>query len=754
MNTKTKRRSAPSTNSPYALNEKAGKFSRVEASNSRPPVAPTRGTDRNPGEEDSESSGANNGSNQTLQGEVETESTPLVATGDSSGEYMRMGGIRRGTTRAGSSRVQLRAASTSVEQRTRRRNSSTPFELPGSTLPANDNNETRDGVEGRTVTISVDTLNEMKSDIATLRRATNELCSSIEVWKERCGAYKEQAERAKVNMEYMAQSPSTSASKTSSCVTTPPCGKKVSVLKTNLFKELAARNIPFVLTQHFSLLFDDMTKYAHLYTLEMCSSSSSAMHSSLPWQPNEVINEERFIRDWRGRIVMVDDFKERVVDNEEDMSFLGAPLFEISDASDELPEGKSLVKKAFLPICPHEEAARGTMFSSSREMMENFIGQCVLSIMNSSMMIPPSDDSQSLAFRLAAESSVLKKRFDVVCRQVISVRKKQTKDIYFSTLGYTSLSFPRSRVVQEGNGATRVEEEREAYSRLHRLNSDGTRDTSFWRMGVFEEICCPASSQAPMELSETGGPDVLFRNEPARLTYKQFRKYPISDGDECSIMSIVRLDALMTSVIDTLEETSNPCPPASERPSGTEFASKPTNTINAKRGVKGGVIPLDVIRRFRSLLPLAASQLHSFILNEIKDVADESGIAPEWEFKVKLHGSVDARLANDKRQFTIAFRYPPNGRYYIALTQTAFRSYICGWVGSVNDCIILQSASLETSFMMFVGQQSFRVVESDEELPPQGAMQEGRRHPVLYESEDLSRGHRFNQEEADDDEFF
>lgn len=585
-------------------------------------------------------------------------------------------------------------------------------------LPNTEMYASMEDVDSGTVTLSVECFNEMKRDIDRYKRVTNDLCSSIEVWKAKCESFEEAAKSAKITAEYISHTPSSSASRSSSIMATPPGGKKVSVLKSALFNDLSLKKIPYPLTTHFSSLFDEMTRYAHMYTSEVCMASWSSLHSTLIWPPNEVIQEDRRIRDWRGRCVKVNEFKPEIVDKNGDLRFIGAPLLDISPMSEDVPDGKVIIKSAFLPLCPHEEAARGTMFSSSQDMKENFIGQCVLSVINEAMVTRPSEEMQALAYRLASESDILKKRFEVVCRQVLSGRKKHTKDIYFSTLGYASLSAPKSRTFDNGNSATRDNEEREAYSRLHRLRPDGTRDTSFWRMASFAEICSETLNSVPSELEHANDVDVLFGNKAARLTYRQFRKYPIDGGDETSVLSIIRLDALMTSVIDNFaSRTYTPCTTDITHDLSADCADDIETNKKCWRGVKGGTIPLDVIRRFRSLLPLASSQFHCTVLDTIKDVLSKEGFPADLELGVQHDGSLNSRLYNCKREFTLAFRYPPNGRYYIAVTQDAFSRYVCSWVGSVNDCYILQSPSLDANFTPFDGQASLDMVESDDELP-------------------------------------
>lgn len=51
--------------------------------------------------------------------------------------------------------------------------------------------------------------------------------------------------------------------------------------------------------------------------------------------------------------------------------------------------------------------------------------------------------------------------------------------------------------------------------------------------------------------------------------------------------------------------------------------------------------------------------------------------------------SISDPLRNNKKVHTMVIRYPPNKRYYIALTQDSFANVICGRIGSVNSCFFL-----------------------------------------------------------------
>lgn len=80
---------------------------------------------------------------------------------------------------------------------------------------------------------------------------------------------------------------------------------------------------------------------------------------------------------------------------------------------------------------------------------------------------------------------------------------------------------------------------------------DGTSDTSFWRIASFSQVCSSSSLANLLELRYVYGLDELFLNEPARLACQTFRKFKEEKDAETTFLSIMRLDAIITDVIDS-----------------------------------------------------------------------------------------------------------------------------------------------------------------------------------------------------------
>lgn len=117
---------------------------------------------------------------------------------------------------------------------------------------------------------------------------------------------------------------------------------------------------------------------------------------------------------------------------------------------------------------------------------------------------------------------------------------------------------------------------------------------------------------------------MLFGNEPARQTFKVSHKYKIYPGEEGSVITIVRLDSMKTSIIDSFKKMI----------SGYHFQQSALNDGNIqfenkeKAGqldvlettdaainqnarclsLEGVRLPMESARRFKPVLPLACEQ--------------------------------------------------------------------------------------------------------------------------------------------------
>lgn len=93
-----------------------------------------------------------------------------------------------------------------------------------------------------------------------------------------------------------------------------------------------------------------------------------------------------------------------------------------------------------------------------------------------------------------------------------------------------------------------------AHCKLLRTTNDSSdrslREFSYQRTAEFDQNVqegCVQASISPFEEN-----DKLLCNEAARRTYRTFRKFEVHEKTETSILSIARLDANLTTIIDSV----------------------------------------------------------------------------------------------------------------------------------------------------------------------------------------------------------
>lgn len=64
----------------------------------------------------------------------------------------------------------------------------------------------------------------------------------------------------------------------------------------------------------------------------------------------------------------------------------------------------------------------------------------------------------------------------------LHVKEKQAKDHFSYKLGYSHLSTTRSKTTYYELEAARIAEMKEAHGKKFKFHSNGSRDTSYWRM--------------------------------------------------------------------------------------------------------------------------------------------------------------------------------------------------------------------------------------------------------------------------------
>lgn len=113
---------------------------------------------------------------------------------------------------------------------------------------------------------------------------------------------------------------------------------------------------------------------------------------------------------------------------------------------------------------------------------------------------------------------------------------------------------------------------------------------------------------------------------------------------------------------------------------------------------EGGVILYESAIRLKVLLPKSAINFHIFCSITFKAIAELLFNQLQAELFVRDDGSQEERLGNQNRFYTYVSKMPSNGKFYIASTSHAFKQCICDCLGSVHDCCVLQSKSLNVPF--------------------------------------------------------
>lgn len=193
---------------------------------------------------------------------------------------------------------------------------------------------------------------------------------------------------------------------------------------------------------------------------------------------------------------------------------------------------------------------------------------------------------------------------------------------------------------------------REAYQKLNKTLQNGERYMSLWSTAPFTIICADAVHDTPVSLRDPGCVDALFCNEASRRACRQFRKFNISKENDTTFLTVIRLDAIITYIIDSFTASkSNMDNTNIEHESDQENEEK----LNHLPSYKGGLIPIYSLRGFKTLLPAAASQFltSSFIL--IKHFMEEQPVQIDIETNFRKSGYVTQRLNNLNRTCMVDF---------------------------------------------------------------------------------------------------
>lgn len=154
--------------------------------------------------------------------------------------------------------------------------------------------------------------------------------------------------------------------------------------------------------------------------------------------------------------------------------------------------------------------------------------------------------------------------------------------------------------------------------------SYGNRDTTFWRTADFVDILSNRLVSNPLRLSTVKGVDIFFMNDGETEANNLFKKYSFSEFEETSTMTIVSIDAFLSSTIDSI---SSPLPCTTLVHNG-----KVGQRNGDKRAGKGRSSQIDSVHILQHLPPQAASNFYKSVIEVITNEIDKRAVSVSWEF--------------------------------------------------------------------------------------------------------------------------
>lgn len=556
-------------------------------------------------------------------------------------------------------------------------------------------NQTSNQRDGGRENELVKVIHELKANIAQLRKDNKQLHKFIEVLEEsKKDKYREldrvRAENGVLrNAAAHGRSRSRSMDKFGPTSTgmSPALKETLSIKRKLIGSGIENKFIPSVYAVH-----EDMRTMGRHLAMEIIQSARRKKIAPVDWFPNAATEDIQVVREWRGRVLMVKGCGDIPhVAEVPNIHPLGAIFYNTSTGEDNL---KSFTTGA-VPLCPMTISRDGQFFTTSERNIKDLIADTCSEVYEAENQEYTAEDVV-LCRNQASESLVLHNKLLKAAGEYIGARKKALKTTFFQLLGFEFIVKTYLKSETDEETKERLLQHEEAHKRLLRKDWNGRSQTDWWRTALFEDIC--SSVTEPVTNREVTGEDILFRNEPARRAFEAFRGRILEPDDDASIMTLIRVDAWITAVIEDL----------SRKKSVSDL------------GKRGGMETLVLRERYKTLLVESAENLLQCccrsLMNSVKESTD-SRSRLRMEFTVGKHKEMERRLRNNVRLHTIAFQYPGNNHFYIAVRHETFTSLICSWYGKVQDCYILFSRGRGHPMQKFEVNYEFDALhDSDEEI--------------------------------------
>lgn len=166
---------------------------------------------------------------------------------------------------------------------------------------------------------------------------------------------------------------------------------------------------------------------------------------------------------------------------------------------------------------------------------------------------------------------------------------------------------------------------------------------------------------------------------------------------ETSLTTLIKFDAIMTSAIDSLSNMTHKIKNYGNKNNRRSFSSVDDDRQAISN--KEGTVPQKSIRRMKEIFSVIASNQLLFCHARFCRMVANKSEQEQARLANRSSGSVDGKMYNQNRSYTICFRIPDTGYYYVGLTINVFQGFICDCMGNVSDCYILYSRTSEGPFL-------------------------------------------------------
>lgn len=214
-----------------------------------------------------------------------------------------------------------------------------------------------------------------------------------------------------------------------------------------------------------------------MFSSEFVNSSRHTVQAAVSWDSNEVLAEKpRCIRDWRGRVMPLSPAPQTDKCSGEPLSELYAPLVLTKEVQENEPSFE--ITGELRPLCPHEEALRGSFFTFTESTTKSFIGQSIISLLQTITTSNVALKSSEVIMNFLKSSTEFFSKSSTTCIQVLKTKKQHCQNLYFRSLGYGTMFAPSSKICDIKIEKHFLHQMKAASEKISRVSMTGDRDIS------------------------------------------------------------------------------------------------------------------------------------------------------------------------------------------------------------------------------------------------------------------------------------